>query len=323
MKTLLTSIFILILFLGLFYKPETSKKINLVHKYDHVVIVIEENKNYDQVIGNEAAPYINSIKKEGANLTQMYAEEHASEGNYFWFFSGNNQNVGFDDVIPDSKNNKNYPFKSDNLAEELIKHGYSFKGFSEDLPKIGDAINYSGYYARKHVPWISFGNIPNGFSVGNSINLQFKQFPADFSKLPTVSFVIPNLIDDMHDPKSPDISVKNGDGWLKKNLDSYYQWAKTHNSLLIITFDENDDKSQYRGLTNPASENRDIRNRIPTIIAGADILPGNYAEGKGVTHINILRTIESMYGLPKSGQQPQYASKFGIKDDYIITDIFK
>ncbi|MGA9295693.1 MAG: alkaline phosphatase family protein [Ignavibacteriaceae bacterium] len=293
-----------------------------VHKYDHIVIVLEENKNYEEVINNNNAPYINSLKKEGANLTQMYAEEHASEGNYFWLFSGSNQDVGYNDVIPNSVNNKNYPFKSGNLAEQLLKNGYSFKGYSEDLPAIGDTILYSGHYARKHVPWISFGNIPNGNKEENSVNLQFKQFPNDFNKLPTVVFIIPNLIHDMHDPQSPDISVPNGDDWLKNNIDNYYQWAKSHNSLLIITFDENNDKSGYRGLTDPESSDSDVKNKIPTIVAGAYIVPGNYPEGKGVTHVNILRTIEAMYGLAKSGHQQKYAEKYGIKDD-IIKDIFK
>src|SRR6516164_4899346 len=58
--------------------------------YDHIVIVMEENKDYDQIICNANAPYINSLAKAGANFTKMYAEEHNSEGNYFWFFSGNN-----------------------------------------------------------------------------------------------------------------------------------------------------------------------------------------------------------------------------------------
>jgi len=301
----------------------SKKKAYKIHVYDHIVIVMEENKNYDQIIGNDAAPYINSLKKEGANLTKMFAEEHASEGNYFWLFSGNNQNVGFNDVIPNLINNKNYPFESSNLAEQLIKKGYFFKGYSESLSKIGDTISFSGYYARKHVPWISFGNIPNGMTKKTSANLQFIQFPSDYNKLPTVSFVIPNQIHDMHDPKLPVISVRNGDNWLKENLDGYYRWAKKHNSLLIITFDENDDKSHYRGLTDPASTDSDIKNRIPTIIAGAHIIPRDYAEGKGITHVNILRTLESMYGLSKSGHQQKNALKYGIKDNYVIKDIFK
>src|SRR5262245_3353205 len=64
--------------------------------YDHVVIVVEENKDYEQIIDNPAAPYINgTLRAEGANLTQMYGEEHRSQGNYFWLFSGSNHNIGF------------------------------------------------------------------------------------------------------------------------------------------------------------------------------------------------------------------------------------
>jgi hypothetical protein len=66
----------------------------------------------------------------------------------------------------------------------------------------------------------------------------------------------------------------------------------------------------------------DLRNRIVTIIAGAHIKPSVYPEGKGVTHVNILRTIEAMYGLPKSGAQQPNAAGAGISDDTIITDIF-
>ena len=64
--------------------------------YDHVVLVVEENKDYDQIIDNPKAPYINlTLREEGANFTQMFGEEHKSQGNYFWLFSGSNQNVGF------------------------------------------------------------------------------------------------------------------------------------------------------------------------------------------------------------------------------------
>jgi phosphatidylinositol-3-phosphatase len=71
--------------------------------YDHIVIVVEENKDYDQIIDNPAAPYINdTLCAEGASLTQMFGEEHNSQGNYFWLFSGSNHNIGFRDVVPSS-----------------------------------------------------------------------------------------------------------------------------------------------------------------------------------------------------------------------------
>jgi len=296
-------------------------------KYDHIIIVVEENKDYDQIIGNPAAPYLNRLAQEGANLLRMFGEEHFSQGNYFWLFSGSNQNVGFFDEVPRTKST------ASNLGQQLIAKRLSFKGYSQSLPAIGSEIDttppdcrHSCVYRRKHVPWISFANVPNGTTVETSSNLRFADFPRDYNQSPTVAFVIPDMEHDMHNG-APKDSVPAGDLWLKQNLDAYYQWAKTHNSLLIVTFDENDDKTGIAGLTDPAIEpdheqsRHDRQNRIATIFAGASVKP-NYAEPSGLTHVNILRTIEAMYGLPKSGAQQPNALRSGISDDATAANVF-
>jgi len=317
--------------------------------YDHIVIVVEENKDFEQIFGGQfEAPYLKKLAAEGASIGHMFGEEHNSQGNYFWLFSGSNQNVGFLDQVPSAPGRPDYPFKTSNLGEQLIKKGLSFKGYAENLPAIGseadfDPLNCSGdscVYGRKHVPWISFANVPNGTTIDTSSNVRFADFPNDYTTLPTVAFVIPNLNNDMHNGQ-PTESIPAGDAWLRRNLDPYYQWAKTHNSLLIVTFDENDDKDQYHGLTNPLvspdpayppvdelnQHLLDLQNRIVTIFGGAHIKPGlkpdAYPEGKGITHVNILRTIEAMYGLPKSGAQQTNAAGAGIGDDTIVSDIFE
>jgi hypothetical protein len=117
-------------------------------------------------------------------------------------------------------------------------------------------------------------------------------------------------------------SVPIGDEWLKKNFAGYYEWAKQHNSLLILTFDESDESRLRGGLTNPAGKDPNKRDRIATILAGAHIKPGVYAEGKGVDHVSLLGMIEAMYKLDKSGAQPWKALKAGIADDFLIRDIF-
>ena len=249
--------------------------------YDHVVIVVEENKDYEQVIDEPAAdaskaPYINlTLRKDGANLTRMFGEEHKSQGNYFWLFSGSNQGVGFRDGIPDRK------FQAPNLGTALISRGLSFKGYSEDLPAIGSDQFFGPtgakpkdlLYARKHVPWVSFENVPNGDSAVKSSNLRFADFPTDpakFHTLPTVAIVVPNLVNDMHNG-TPDKSIPKGDTWLKNNLDNYYQWAKTHNSLLIVTWDESDNQegsdqqAKVLGLTDPFVEPAHILVVRPTV----------------------------------------------------------
>jgi acid phosphatase len=285
--------------------------------YDHVVIVVEENKDYEQIIGNKNASYINDVlRKEGANLTKSYAEEHFSEGNYFWLFSGSNQHVGFTDKIP------SHDLTTGNLGEGLIHAGHSFKGYSEGLPEIGSMVEEQGLYARKHVPWVSFSNVPRGKTVDDSSNLRFPQdFPSDYNALPTVSFVIPNLVNDMHNGSSRS-GIAAGDKWLRQHIDGYYRWAKQHNSLLILTFDENSQFTLTGGVTDPGDKNPRKANHIATIFAGAHIKPGDYVEEKGVTHVNVLRTLEAMYKLSRSGSQQFNALKAGIADDFLIKDIF-
>lgn len=165
-------------------------------------------------------------------------------------------------------------------------------------------------------------------------NVPFAEFPknaAGFAQLPTLSFVIPNLLNDMHYGVPKD-SVPLGDRWLKENIDTYYQWAKTHNSLLVIAFDENNNRAGYLGLTNPLvvvnpgpdqEFRHSVKNQIPTIFAGAHIKAGEYPEKMGITHVNLLRTFESTYGLEKSGAQQPNALGVGISDDFIVTDVFQ
>src|SRR5262245_52039550 len=103
--------------------------------YDHIVIVVEENKDFEQILGGQFdAPYIRKLGPEGAIVEPTVADEHYSQGNYFWLSSGSNQNVGFRDQVPSKANHPDYPFKASNLGEQLIAKGLSFKGYSESLP---------------------------------------------------------------------------------------------------------------------------------------------------------------------------------------------
>ena len=45
---------------------------------DHVVIVLEENHGYNQIIGSRAAPYINALAAQGALFTHSYAIQRAT-----------------------------------------------------------------------------------------------------------------------------------------------------------------------------------------------------------------------------------------------------
>ncbi|MBP9790700.1 MAG: fibronectin type III domain-containing protein [Bacteroidia bacterium] len=244
---------------------------------DHIVVVMFENHAYHEIIGNSAAPRINAFAAEANTtlFTESYGIEHPSQPNYLDIFAGGNQGVT-NNVKPSSK------FTSMNLAAALQQAGLTFISYSDGMPSVGYDGDVSGTYARKHnavANWVGTGTN----QVSSSLNQPFTSFPTDYSTLPTVSFVNPDMNHSMHDG-SGNTAITNGDNWFYSKIYPYAQWAKTHNSLLIFTFDE---------------DNMVSGNRIPTIFAGQMVTQGQIATG--VNHYNVLRTIEDMYGLVHSG----------------------
>ena len=262
----------------------------------HIVIVIEENHSFEEIIGKSKAPYINSLVEEGALLTRFYALHHPSQPNYFVLFSGDRQNVVNDNCDEDS------PLKTNHsLGGQLKMSGRTFIGYAEDLPAAGSKQCIAGKYARKHAPWISFADIPP------TASRPFSDFPTDFDKLPTLALVIPNLDNDMHDGIFG-VRRKKGDEWLRKKLAGYKEWAMTHNSLLIVTWDE-DDKLQWQA----GESTKPPANHIAAIFVGEMVRPGGTSE-KQYTHLDLLRTLQEMYGLPPLP---------GTQNAIVISDIWK
>ena len=237
--------------------------------FDHIVVAVEENHSYAQVIGSGSAPYINSLVSQGALFTDSHAVSHPSEPNYLALFAGSTFGIS-SDACPEH-------LARPDLGGELLGNGDSFAGYSENMPSAGFTGCFfpgSALYARKHNPWVDFSDV-----AGKQTNKPFSSFPGAFSDLPTVSFVVPNQLDDMHSG-----SISAADSWLNDHLDGYVQWAKTHNSLFILTWDE---------------DNGTSANHIATIFVGAHVKVGHYSES--IDHYNVLRTIEAIYGLAFTG----------------------
>jgi hypothetical protein len=256
----------------------------------HVVIVIMENHAYSEIIGNPSAPYINNVLvPNSAVLTNSHAVEHPSQPNYLDLFSGANQGVVGDSTPV------GVPFSTPNLGALLINKGFSFATYSESLPSVGftgdsfTTVAGQNQYQRKHNPAVNWqaADAPANNHLAPSLNQPFTAFPTTevgFANMPTLSIVVPNEQNDMHDG-----SITTADSWLQNNLEAYRFWAAHNNSILIVTWDEDDFTSI---------------NKIATIFTGQNIRPGMYSEsgverapGLGVDHYNILRTIENLFGL--------------------------
>ncbi|MFJ9608072.1 alkaline phosphatase family protein [Kitasatospora sp. NPDC101176] len=248
---------------GLWAATATTAHAAALPTPDHIIVVVMENHAYTQVIGSSSAPYLNSLATGGANLTQSFGITHPSQPNYYALFSGSTQGITDDSCVSVGA------LQGANLASEVTAAGKTWASYNETLPSQGSTVCSSGKYAQKHNPWFGFGN------VALSSAKTFAQFPTDYTTLPNVSFVVPNLCSDMHD-----CSVGTGDTWVKNNLSAYATWATTHNSLLVVTFDE---------------DNRLAGNRIPTVIYGAHVAPGS-SSATTYNHYNLLRTLEDLAG---------------------------
>lgn len=253
---------------------------NVIPVAEHIVIVVLENQSKRHITGNENAPFLNSLLNDSncAFFSRSFGVTHPSQPNYLMLFSGSRQHVYNDSAL------QQLPLTTPNLASALLEKGLSFAGYAEDLPFPGYSGNHTGKYAKRHCPWVNWQNSQEN-RIPEKCNLPFSEFPEDFNLLPTVSFVIPNLDHDMHDPPNIAVAIKEGDDWLKKNIEGYLLWAETHNSLLIITFDEDDNHH---------------KNNIPTWIIGQKVKGRQYSEF--INHYSVLRMLEEMFHLPIMGK---------------------
>jgi len=103
---------------------------------DHVVIVVEENHGYDQIVGSDSAAYINKLVAESAVFTDAHGVTHPSQPNYLAFYSGSTQGINGDQCLKDST-----PYTTPNLGAACCKMDILLKGMRKQcrLPGILNA----------------------------------------------------------------------------------------------------------------------------------------------------------------------------------------
>jgi hypothetical protein len=102
-----------------------------------------------------------------------------------------------------------------------------------------------------------------------------------------VSIVVPNEQHDLHSAGKAAC-----DAWLAANIKPYADWARDHDSLLIVTFDEDGTTNASHG--EPYLTGIDL---IFTLFYGppGKVVPGRYDER--IDHLNVLATMLDRYGL--------------------------
>ncbi len=257
---------------GLKKNPAVSQGVNMVSTDNllvthpsHIILLWLENKDFDSIIGNKNAPFINSLVKKGTLFTNSHANTHPSYPNYVDFFAGAPNGVKDDDCINSDT------LSTPNLYTILKAVGKTFAWYSEDLPTTGSKVCTHEYYVAKHNPTTIFHNVP-----GN-VNKRFADLPTNYSHLENVICISPNIVNDMHSA-----SIQQGDLWVKEHLARLINWCTTHNSIFVIYFDES---------------GTDPDNRIPVIAIGQQV-KANYQINTIYDHFSWTKIVSAMFAAP-------------------------
>jgi hypothetical protein len=246
----------------------------------HVVVIVMENKEDSDVLGNPAAPYANALARRYGLATQSYAITHPSLPNYLALTSGSTQGVSSDCT--------DCHVAARNIVDQLEAARISWRAYLEGLPSSCFKGAAAGGYAQKHNPFIYYQDIADSPRRCNEL-VGFSALARDLraGALPTYVWVTPNLCDDTHD-----CPVAAGDRFLARTVPALLREIGPH-GFIVITWDEgSSDASCCGGVAAGGA--------IATIVAGPDVRRGG-RDGAPVDHYGVLRTIEDALGLPPLG----------------------
>ncbi len=258
-----------------------------------LVVLVEENHSADQVIGRPGLPNINAMAEQGTLLTRFFAITHPSLPNYLALTSGDTHGITSDCG--------HCEVDADNLGAQLERAGVTWKVYAQGLPASCDRSPTAGDYAKKHVPFLYYRSILDDPRACADV-VPYERFAADAraGELPMVSFVIPDVANDMHgvgdgqDPREVESRADEFAGQLHRTLRSSPAWEQ--DTRLVITWDEggggeSGDSSCCDGLATGG--------HIPTLVVGPRVAAGT--DATTYTTYSLLRSIEQLHGLPLLG----------------------
>jgi phosphatidylinositol-3-phosphatase len=243
-----------------------------VPPFDHIFIVIMENHGYDEIIGNPDAPFINQLAGRYGVATNYAAVAHPSLPNYLALTGGDTFGVTTDctDCFQQDPNL---------VTDRIAPSGRTWRAYMQSLPApgyLGDAYPYM----QKHDPFVYYDDLRTDQAQLANV-VPFSQLAADLTAAettPAFGWITPDMLNDMHDG-----TVAQGDAWLSSQIPALLTsaaWTR-HRSLLVITWDENDNAPG---------------NQVATLVI-ADGVPAGFRTAVAYNHYSLLRTIELAWGL--------------------------
>lgn len=295
-------------------------------RYQHIFVIVEENKNYEEIVGGGNAPALSALAREYGNATQYFAVTHPSEPNYVAIVGGDTYGIQDDDAFyctphmrdpgcPHSNDPGyvNHTIDAPSLATQLQAAHLTWKAYLESIPSPGSLVHATALYTAKHSGFMNFLSVQRDphrswHFVG------FGQLAADLraNAMPNLALIVPNICNEMHGrfpgPATPpgcaylpeDALIARGDehaAAIVRAITSAPLWRSSQNVAIVITFDENDDYT-YAGCcgNDPSDPSNRGGGHIPTIVV-TNHGPRGVADPTPYSHYSLLRTIEDAFGI--------------------------
>ena len=259
-----------------------SPEAQAIPAFSHVIIVIFENKEFGDVMGNRGMPNFNRWAGEYALLTRYCAVSHPSLPNYLALIGG--------DLFGVQNDCTGCFVNSRSLPDLLEASGRTWKAYQEDMPSPCFGGAESGKYAMKHNPFVYFEPIRLDEARCRRSVVPMTELYADLAggTLPNYAFITPNLCNDAHD-----CGIGTADSWLKKLMLILLPLLDRDGKpyLVILTWDEGQGDSSCCGLPKEAG------GRIATILVSPQAKSG-FEDATPYTTYSILKTIEEAWHLP-------------------------
>ncbi len=263
----------------------------------HVVVVAMENTPAVEVYQGADTGYLQSLLTRGAhatNFVDLLKPAVPSEPHYLLMEAGTATFADRQLCDNEAPSPDHVTASTDHLVTQMAAASppVSWMSYQEGLdPATTGAcpIVASGAYAPKHNPFVFFtdivGNPPSSTNEFCALHHRpASRLAEDLQSgaLADYVFVTPDLCNDMHDRCGSARSREaGGDEWLRVNLPPILDFADRNDGVVFLVWDEGSLSDSV----------------LPFYAFGPAVKPA-YAASGTFTHRSMLRSIETMFGLP-------------------------
>ena len=246
-------------------------------KQSHFVLVVLENRELGEALGQRSAPYLDSLAARGSLALDYHAIAHPSLPNYIALLAGDPLGIESDCTECQAHGTT--------LVDQLEGAHVSWGAYMEGMPYPCFPGASSGGYAKKHDPFMYFPEIAsNPRRCGRVAPLSSLARDLRRNRLPRFVWITPNLCDDGHD--CPISSVNR----FLARLTPYLLKSLGPHGVLALVWDEGSGESGCCGGADGG--------RVALVLAGPSVRPG-YRLTTSADHYSLLALIEDSFGVSR------------------------